>query len=130
MTRAVPRHIAIWIDPHQAILFASEPEPFDRPTLHRPGGGWSQDRVDALQYPSMQQYYGAVLSHLEPLDEILILGPGQANHELQHQIEQQGGLKGRVVGLYDASRLAEVEVVFPTSEARHTKHANVLGRIH
>jgi hypothetical protein len=123
MNRAVPRHIAIWIDSHHAILLASEAEPSDQSTLHRPGDGWSQDRVDARLYPSAQQYYGAVLSHLEPLDEILILGPGRAKLELRHQIEEQGGLRGKVVGLHKASRLAEVEVIFPTSEVWRSEKA-------
>ena len=123
MTRPVSRHVAIWVDPRQAILIAFEAEPLDISALHRPGEGWSQDRVDAHEYPSTQQYFGAVLSYLKPLDEILILGPGQAKRELRHQIEQQGGLKGKVVGLYNASRLAKVEVVFPTGEVWRTKKA-------
>jgi hypothetical protein len=126
MTHAVPRQVAIWMDPQQAILLAFETEPFDRSTPHKPGrgGSWSQDCVDARRYPSKQQYYDAVLSHLEPQDEILILGPGQAKLELRHQIEQQGGLKGEVGGLYYASRLANVEVIFPTSEAWRSERAN------
>jgi hypothetical protein len=46
----------------------------------------------------------------------LILGPGQAKRELCHQIEQQGSLRGRVVGLYYASKLAKVELTFPISD--------------
>jgi hypothetical protein len=123
MTRLESRHVAIWIDPRQAILIAFEAELLDISALHRPGEGWSQDRVDAHEYPSTQQYVGVVLSYLKPLSEILILGPGQAKRELSHQIEQQGGLKGKVVGFYNASRLAKVEVVFPTGEAWRTKKA-------
>jgi hypothetical protein len=123
MTRPVSRHVALWIDLQQAILLAFEAEPLDGSALHRPGEGRSQDRVGAHQYPSTQQYFGAVLSYLKPRDEILILGPGQAKLELRHQIEQQGGLKGKVVGLHDACRLAKVEVVFPTSEPWHSENA-------
>jgi len=123
MTHAGPRHVAIWVDPDQAVLLAFEIEPFDRSTLHRPGDGWSQDRIDAQQYPSTQQYYGAVLSLLRPQDEILIVGPGQAQRELRHQIEQQRGLRGKVVGLRYASNLAKAEVVFPTSEAWRSAEA-------
>jgi hypothetical protein len=123
MTRPASRHVAIWIDPQQAILLAFETEPLARSTLQSPGEGWSQDRVDAQQYPFKQQYYVAVVSHLEPRDEVLILGPGQAKRELRHQIEQQEGLKGKVVGLYYASGLAKVEMVFPTSEAWRSEKA-------
>lgn len=109
-------HVAIWIDFHQAILFALEAGTLDRSGLHRPGDDWSQDRVDAQQYPSLQQYYEAVLSHLQSQDEVLIVGPGWAKRELRQRIEQHGGLRGRVVGLYDAPKLTEAELVFPTGE--------------
>jgi hypothetical protein len=118
MMRAAPCHIGIWIDRHEAILLAYEAELLDRSTLQSPGEGWLQERVDAQQYPSAQHYYDTVLSYLQSGDEILILGPGQAKRELGHRIAQHGGLKGKVVGLYQASRLAEVELVFPTSEVR------------
>ena len=123
MERAVPRHVAIWIDPHQVVLLSSESEPCDRSALPRPDEGWSQNRVRAERYLLRQQYYDAVLSHLEPLDEILILGPGQAKLELRHQIGQQGGLRGKVVGLHYASMLAKVEVIFPTREAWRSEKA-------
>jgi hypothetical protein len=117
------RHVAIWIDSHQAILLAFEAEPFNRSTVHRPGEACSQHRVDAQQYPSIQQYYEAVLSHLQPQDEILILGPGQAKRDLRQRIEQPGTLKGKLVGLYHASRLAEVELVFPTGGVWRSEEA-------
>jgi hypothetical protein len=62
----------------------------------------------------MQQFYDALLSHLEPVDDILILGPGQAKHELRQQIDRCRGLKGKVVGIHNASTLAQVELVLPT----------------
>jgi len=107
MTHARFRHVAIWIDLRCTILLASEDEP---------AGGCTQHRVDAQECQIGQQYYDAVLTHLGPEDEILILGPGQAKRELCQRIEQDGGTRGRVVGLYDASRLADAEVVFPTGE--------------
>jgi hypothetical protein len=123
MTHPVSRHVAVWIDPRQAILLAFEVEPLDSSALDRSDNGWSQVRVDAHQYSSTQQYFGAILSYLKPLDEILILGPGQAKNELRQQIEQQGSLKGTVLGLYYASGLAKVEVIFPTREASRTEKA-------
>lgn len=124
MTCAASRHVAIWVDPHRAILLAFEAEPLDRSALLGQGEGWSQYHVDAQQYRSTQQYYGAVLSHLEPLDEILILGPGQAKLELRQLIEQQRGLKGKVVGLHHASGLTEVELVFPTGDVWRPEKVN------
>lgn len=74
MTRAPFRHMAIWLDGSQAILLASESEPS--------GEGLCIGQATAVlntaceQHPAMQQYHDAVLSHLGPGDEMLILGPG------------------------------------------------------
>jgi hypothetical protein len=45
------------------------------------------------------------------VDEIVILGPGQAKHELQHHIEHHKGLRGKVIAVRNASRLTEQEVI-------------------
>lgn len=117
MTCAASRHVAIWIDHVQTILLVLGADSFDRSGPLEPEGGRSQYYLDAQRYRLIQQYYDAVLSHLEPQDEILILGPGQAKSELCRQIEQSEGLKGKVVGLHHASGLTEVELVFPTGDA-------------
>jgi hypothetical protein len=44
----------------------------------------------------------------------LILGPGRAKDQLCQRIEQHVNLKGKVVGIQHATKLAEVELVFPT----------------
>jgi len=123
MARETSRRVAIWINHHEAILLTFEVGPFASSVPHRPGDGWSQQHVDAREYPLMQQYYDAVLSYLESQDEIWILGPGQAKRELRQRIEQVGSLKGRVVGLYHAQKLVEAELVFPADEAWHSDKA-------
>ena len=122
MTRAASRHVAIWIDRREAILFAFEVDPFDGSVPHRPGDDWSQYRVDARSYPLRQEYYDAVLSHLGSQDEIWILGPGQMKRELRQRIEQHDGQKGTVVGLHHASRPADVELIFPIGEIRRSEN--------
>lgn len=110
------RHVAIWIDLHQAVLLRLEVDPLQRSMVDRPDGQCSQCRVDARQYRHLQHYYEAVLSLLEPQDEILILGPDQAKRELLQRIEGHQGANGKVVGIHDASRLSEVDLVYPTGE--------------
>ena len=82
----------------------------------RPAGQCSQCRVDARQYRHLQHYYEAVLSLLEPQDAILILGPDQAKRELLQRIEVHQGARGKVVGIHDASRLSEADLVYRTGE--------------
>jgi hypothetical protein len=115
MAGAASRRVAIWIDDREAVLLAFEADPFASTCPHRPRNPCSETRVAAQQYSLPEQYYAAVLSLLQPGDEILIVGPAQAKGELRHQIEQQGTLKGKIVGLYEAFSLAKVELVFPIS---------------
>ena len=116
MISTTHRHAAIWIDFYQAVLLVFDVDPLQRSMLGRPDGRWSQLRVDARQYRNVQHYYEAVLSLLKPQDEILILGPDQAKRELLQRIEGRQGASGKVVGMYDASRLSEVDLVYPTGE--------------
>ena len=110
------RHVAIWIDLYQAVLLVFSVDPLERSMVDRPNGRWSQLRVHARQSRHLQNYYEAVLSLLEPQDEILILGPDQAKHELLRRIEGCQGERGKVVGIHDASRLSGVDLVYPTGE--------------
>jgi hypothetical protein len=116
MERQVSRHVAIWIDVLQAVLLSFQTESSEKGIPDGPAEGWSQTIVNAQQYLLKQQYYNAVLYHLEPQDEILILGPCQAKRELRKLIERHDGLRGTVVGMYSASRLTKADLIFPTGE--------------
>ena len=119
MTDAHPRHVVIWLDGYHAVLLVLENESSAVPHLQGSGDGCLQRQIDARQCWSMHHYHDAVLAYLEPENEILLLGPGQAKQELRRQIERHRGLKGKVVGLYHASELATAELVFPVSDAWH-----------
>ena len=80
-----------------------------RPRTH--GGGWAQHRIEAHRHEVLKHYYEDVIQHLGPVDEILILGPGQAKHELHRSIEHHKGLKGKVMALHGVSRMNEQQVI-------------------
>ena len=118
MSHDMPRRVAIWIDHREAILIAfrgekvtGEEELFSevRPRTH--GGGWAQHRIEAHRHEVLKHYYEDVIQHLGPVDEILILGPGQAKHELHRSIEHHKGLKGKVMALRGVSRMNEQQVI-------------------
>jgi hypothetical protein len=119
MPHAASQHIAIWIDSHLAFLVLFGPDQLLGSLAPTTDHGWSQYRINARRYLRMQQYYDAILTYLEPGDEVLLLGPDAAKHDLHQLIERHRGSKGGVVGLYHASRLAEADLVFPTSEIGH-----------
>jgi peptide subunit release factor 1 (eRF1) len=112
------RSVAIWIDHREAVLITlngaqvtDEEEIFSEVGPHTHGGGWSQHRIEAHRHEVLKHYYEEVVGHLGPVDEILILGPGQAKHELHHTIDHHKGLKGKVVAIHSAPRLTEQEVI-------------------
>lgn len=118
MTYELPRRVAIWIDQREAILItlegehvAGEEELFSEVGPHTHGGGWSQHRIEAHRHELLKHYYEEVVQHLGPVDEILILGPGQAKHELHQRIEHHRGLRGKVVAVQGTSRLTEHELM-------------------
>jgi hypothetical protein len=47
------------------------------------------------------------VEHLGTVDEIFILGPGQAKHELRSRIEHHKGLRGKAVDLKTTDKLSE-----------------------
>lgn len=121
MPLAMPRHLVVWIDSQRAILAilegnssTSEQPLRSEPCPRMAGEDESMYRISACQYGGPQQLYDAVLYHLAPQDEILILGPGRPKFELRRKIEAYEGLKGKVVALRTASRIPQVELVTPT----------------
>lgn len=118
MSKHNPRYIAIWIDHQLAIVLTftgdnleKEQEFSSDAGPHTHGGGWSQRRIEAHRHEMLKHFYEEVIDHLGPVDEILILGPGQAKHELSNRIRHHKGLKGKVMDLVSAPELSEVEFI-------------------
>jgi peptide subunit release factor 1 (eRF1) len=118
MNRQMSRRVAVWIDHREAILItfrgkvvAGEEELFSEVGPHTHGGGWAQHRIEAHRHEVLKHYFEEVIQHLGSVDEILILGPGQAKHELQQGIDHHKGLRGKVVAVRSASRLTEPEMI-------------------
>jgi peptide subunit release factor 1 (eRF1) len=123
MTHQRPRRVAIWIDHRDAILVTfrgeqvtGEEELFSEIGPHTHGGGWAQHRIEAHRHEMLKHYYEEVIQHLGPVDEILILGPGQAKHELHHSIDHHKGLAGSVLAVLSAPRMTEQQVIAEAEE--------------
>ena len=123
MNRHMSRRVAIWIDHREAILISfndghvtGEQELFSEAGPHTHGGGWAQHRIEAHRHEVLKHYYEEVIGHLGPTDEIFILGPGQAKHELLQRINHHKDLRGKVSAVRGTSRLTEGEII---AEAEH-----------
>jgi hypothetical protein len=123
MSHQTPRRVAIWIDHREAILITfrgeevtGEVELFSEVGPRTHGGGWSQHRIEAHRHEVLKHYYAELIQYLGPVDEILILGPGQAKHELHHSIDHHKGLRGKVVAARSSPRLTEQELIAEAEE--------------
>jgi peptide subunit release factor 1 (eRF1) len=117
------RLVAIWIDHHEAFLAKFQNEYITRKEEinsdagpHTHGGGWSQHRIDAHRHEQLKHFYDEIIEHLGTVDEILILGPGQAKHELRNRIERHKGLKGKVIDLKTTDKISEVQFIKEAEE--------------
>jgi peptide subunit release factor 1 (eRF1) len=124
MRKRSTRRVAIWIDHREAILvafvgddLAKQQELLSDAGPHTHGGGSSQHRFDAHRHEMLRHFYEEVVDHLGPVDEILILGPGEAKHELCKRIEHHKGLKGRVKDVVSADKLTENELLKRVEDA-------------
>ena len=118
MSPHIPRRVVIWTDHQKAILvtfvreqLAGKEEVLSSAGPHTHGGGWAQHHIEAHRHEVLKHFYEEVIHHLGPVDEILILGPGQAKHDLHRSIEHHKGLKGKVMAVVNASRLTERELI-------------------
>lgn len=112
------RRIAVWIDQREAIVavfsgdqLRKEEEIFsdlDQEAHHK---DWTRSRVQAHKHEHLKHFYEEVVRHFGPADEILILGPGQAKHELRHHVEHHKGLKGKITAVENAAKMSEAELV-------------------
>jgi peptide subunit release factor 1 (eRF1) len=118
MNQRNSRYIAIWIDHRSATVLTfigddlkKEQEFLSNAGPHTHGGGWSQRRIEAHRHEMLKHFYEEIIQHLGPVDEILILGPGQAKYELRDRIEHHKGLKGKIMDLVSAPEMSEVELI-------------------
>ncbi len=115
--------IAIWVDHQEAFLakfqneqFTQEEEINSEVSPHTHGGGWSQHRIEAHRHEQLKHFYDEIVEHLGAVDEILILGSGQAKHELRNRIEHHKGLRGKVIDLITTDKLSEEEFLQKAEE--------------
>ena len=69
----------------------------------------AEDRRDRRYDDHLNRYYDEVLSLLQNVDSILILGPGEAKGELQKRLEGQAGRR-RIVAVETTDKMTEGQI--------------------
>ena len=109
--------VAIWIDHREAVIttIEGETETTTRMLSNVEHGGPSdsdsrpEDTRDRRFANHLRVYYDSVVSRVKGANGILLLGPGEAKHELEKRIQDEG-LGDRIVGVEAADKLTDHQV--------------------
>ena len=113
------KDVTVWID-HREAVFAtltdegeatsrleSDVEKHTRYSARAEAG--AEDQYDRRFAGHLRQYYDAVVSRLRDAEAILVLGPGEAKHELETRLREEG-LGGRIVGVETTDKMTEPQI--------------------
>ncbi|KPJ79143.1 MAG: hypothetical protein AMJ54_00330 [Deltaproteobacteria bacterium SG8_13] len=68
-------------------------------------------KIEDRQKHRLKNYYDKIIEKLKDADKILIMGPGEAKHELRKQIDKtMNNLKGRIVDLETRDKMTERQI--------------------
>jgi len=117
------RQIAIWVDHQEAFLakfqdeqLSREEEIISETDTDTHGRGWQRHHFETHHHEQLKHFYDEIVEHLGTVDEILIMGPGQAKHELRKRIEHHKGLRGKVVDLKTTDKISEDQFIQEAEE--------------
>ena len=110
------RHVAVWIDHHQARLFRIQADKVEEQTVHAPSGGHHKHASGgdgAKEHPSdRQHFYHDVAKALAGTEEILIVGPSLAKLELvTHLHDHDRALGTKIVGIETLDHPTDGQIV-------------------
>ena len=96
------RDVALWIDHRQAVIAAVTGDTEDLTRIlsdlekhvrFSAGEGGAEDSRDKRFEGHLNQYYDKVVASLRDAGSILILGPGEAKHEVEKRLREAGSAR-------------------------------------
>ena len=112
--------VAIWIDHRIAIMVYFPNDRFQNGKnvwIEEGLNGQKQDHSiqhrNGHRQEALKHYYDNMinqLKHLVHVNDILILGPGQAKYELFHRIDHYKSLKGKIKNIQNAPCMSEQDL--------------------
>lgn len=117
------RDVAVWIDHRDAVIaaIAGETENISRiaskaeHTGGERGESGPEDQRDRRLANHLRSYYDSVIAHIKDANGILLLGPGEAKHELEKRLREDGHGE-RIVGVETTDKLTDHQVAAKARE--------------
>jgi hypothetical protein len=112
------RDVTLWIDHRQAVIavVAGDAEDLTRilsgiekHVRFSAGEGCAEDARDKRFEGHLYQYYEKVIASLGDARSILILGPGEAKHEVEKRL-RDAGLGKAIVGVETADKMTDPQI--------------------
>jgi len=120
LNRKISDCLTIWIDHRAAILVYFPGDRFQNgKNVWIEEGLNGEKRDHSLQHrnghhqEALKHYYKHIidkLRHMVHINDIIIMGPGQAKYELRRHIDQHKFLKGKIRSIQNASQMSEAEI--------------------
>jgi stalled ribosome rescue protein Dom34 len=112
------RDVALWIDHRQAVIaaVASGTEELrhilsgvEKHVRFSSGEGGAEDARDRRFASHLNQYYDEVIAAVRDAKSILILGPGEAKHEIEKRL-RDAGLGDGIVGVETVDKMTDHQI--------------------
>lgn len=112
------RDVALWIDHRQAVIAVVTGDTEDLTRIlsgiekhvrFSAGEGGAEDSRDKRFEGHLNQYYDKVIASLRDATSILILGPGEAKHEVEKRL-RDAGLGKAIVGVETADKMTDPQI--------------------
>jgi stalled ribosome rescue protein Dom34 len=118
------RHVAVWIDHHEAKIYHIDAKSFEASEVLAPGRHVRRHPTVTAEHnhPSdAKQFYDAVVDALADAQAVLVVGPGSAKLELiKHVHKHHSALEPKIVGVETVDHPTDGQLV---AHARRYFHA-------
>jgi stalled ribosome rescue protein Dom34 len=108
-------HAVVWLDHAEARVFQFNPEQVESKVVHTHGHTHVHHKAGVIGAGKMQderQYFDAVASALDGVNEVLVVGPGTAKLEfIQHVSRKGDALEKHIVEVKTLDRLTDNQIV-------------------
>lgn len=112
------RDVVLWIDHRQAVIAAVAddtdgltriPSGLEKHVRYSAFEGGAEDKRDRRFEGHLDRYYDKVVASLRDASSVLILGPGEAKHDVERRLRDEG-LGRAIVGVDAADKMTDPQI--------------------